>query len=638
MVFNIIYCLTLIPSLIFMADKTNDFMYALSGYSLMPLFVVLWLLGGAALCAVACKRNWFGNLLGGSVIAAAVNIIFIIIAALAPGFSGEDNLLLKIGMGGTLGFYLYTAVSMIAAVRIKPHIEKDKLSFIGVVFGIAVFAGAVYISQSSYIYYWDTANYWITARNIAAGEVFSNFFADLYNSILTMDYNYLAGLLSAVFAYIFGGSRTVFILSILICYYVPSAYIIYSLCRKTKYPAVSAAAILLGFPVILFLGISGFVDIGGLVLCLICFRLYRGKKYPVQRYFFIGLLLAVCILFRRWYAFFAVSFLVAMAADILVMRKDSRLFLLSLSSAGIFLGAFFMPLVTGKLLEDYSALYAGYQFALSVDFKLFARYFGIILPAVLLAGTVVYSIRRDRSLIFCWIQMIVCFLLFIGTQTHGQQHLLLYIPSLLIITAAFMEQLGKWGTTTAILSGCIICANTFIDREQPESIGEIAHYALIPDFSMLPRTRDDIPELLEVKAYLDDLCQNGETVGVLASSFNLNKDLLENIEISFNIIDEHTAELVELPAVDSRDSDFSALYNVDYILAAFPAQTHLAPKNQRVVTEAVRSFEENTDIAKVYEEDGVEFEIDGMTVKIYKKLRPNTAEEIAAFEKRVRQQ
>ena len=637
MVFDIIYCLTLIPAFIFMADKTNDFVYTLSGLSIIPVFTALWLLGGAVVCAVLIRKGWIKNLCGKGAAAAVVNILFIIVSVFLPGFLGENNIILRIGGGAMLGTYLYTAVSMLASIRVRPRLQKERLAYIGIVFGIAVFAGAVYISQSSYIYYWDTANYWITARNIASGEVFEHFFSDLYDSILTMDYNYLAGLLSAIFAWIFGGSRTVFILSIIICYYVPSAYIIYGFCQKAKHPVVLAAAIMLGFPVILFLGISGFVDIGGLVACLACFRLYRAQRYPIQRYFFIGLLLAAIILFRRWYAFFSVSFLVAMAVDILVMKKDARLFLVSVFSAGMFLGAFFMPLVTGKLLTDYSALYEGYQFALSVDFKLFTRYFGLILPAVLLTGTVIYSVRCNRSLIFCWIQMIVCFLLFVRTQTHGQQHLLLYIPSLLIITAALIEQLGKIGTMAALLSGCIICANTFIDRKQPESISEISHYALIPDFSMLPRTRDDIPELLEIKGYLDDLCPNGETVGVLASSFRLNKDLLENIEMSFNIIDEHTSQLVELPAVDSRDSDFSALYNVDYILVAFPAQTHLAPENQRVVTEAVRSFEENTDIATAYEEDGVEFEIDGMRVKIYKKLRPNTEAEIAEFESRVKQ-
>ena len=160
--------------------------------------------------------------------------------------------------------------------------------------------------------------------------------------------------------------------------------------------------------------------------------------------------------------------------------------------------------------------------------------------------------------------------------------------------------------------------------------------ALVPNFSMLPTKRSDTDEILALKRKLDTTVYEGDTLGVLASSFTLNEDILKNVEPSLGVKPIRDNYIVSLPQVDSRDRDLTPLYTVNYVLAAIPAQTHLAEGNQTVVTEAVNSFANYTDIANAYEEiPECETVIDNMTIKLFHRVREETKSDITAFEARL---
>ena len=113
---------------------------------------------------------------------------------------------------------------------------------------------------------------------------------------------------------------------------------------------------------------------------------------------------------------------------------------------------------------------------------------------------------------------------------------------------------------------------------------------------------------------------------------------MKNVEPSLGLKQTRDDYIVSLPQVDSRDKDLSRLYSVNYILVAVPAQTHLAPGSQTVVTEAVRSFEVYADIAKAYEEVyDCATEIDGIKIKLFHRIRNEEKEDIAEFEGRLYQ-
>ena len=123
---------------------------------------------------------------------------------------------------------------------------------------------------------------------------------------------------------------------------------------------------------------------------------------------------------------------------------------------------------------------------------------------------------------------------------------------------------------------------------------------------------------------------------MLSSSFIINEDILKNAEPSVGLVQMREDYIVSVPQVDSRDTDMLPFYNVNYMLVAFPSQTHLDPGNQTVITEAVRSFEAYADFAIAYDEmPEYETVIDGITLKLYKRNRMVTDEAMREFEARL---
>ena len=414
------------------------------------------------------------------------------------------------------------------------------------------------------------------------------------------------------------------------------------LARKvSKAPKVALSLVILLFPVLMFITFNGFVDIGGTLMCLICFNLYytrKDGKDGAWRYVIIGILITFMMLWRRWYAFFSVSFLTAMIADCLLSKRKWYKAALSVLTAAALLLLFFRGFLTERLMQDYGTLYAGYKLSAMTDFKLITRYFGLIFAAVLLVCSVVLGIKKKETrTVFMWIQITVCLFMFLSTQTHGQQHLLLYVPSLVMLTLMIIRHITKeWMLIALSALALLHTVNVYIPRRQPSNIQEIKHLALIPNFSMLPTRRDDTNDILALKQKLDTTVYEGDNLGVLASSFTINEDILKNVEPSLGVKQIRPNYIVSLPQVDSRDRDLSALYNVNYILAVFPAQTHLAEGSQTVITEAVRSFEEHTDIANAYEEvPDCAAIIDGMTIRLFHRVRAEEKSDIEAFEARL---
>lgn len=519
--------------------------------------------------------------------------------------------------------------------------QKNIIYFLIIALIVNILA-VLYITKSSVIYFWDDATYWDISRKIASGAINEGgFWRNVYASVGTQDYNYIAALPSAFLARLFGESRLVYVLGLVNMYLLPSFIVVYLLARKvSKAPKIATAIVILIFPSTMFLTFNGFVDIGGLLICLLCFNLYyaKGGEGRIWRYALIGALLVLMMLWRRWYAFFAVSFVTAMLADCVLFKRKWQGAAVTIAVCALLLTLCFRDFLINQLIRDYGSLYADYKFSVSTDFKLITRYFGVIFIAVLAAASVAAGIKKKETrTVFIWLQMIVCLFMFISTQTHGQQHLLLYAPSLIMLTLISIKHINKeWMLIGISVLALASSLNVYIPRLQPKSLNEIKGYALIPNFSMLPQTRDDTDAILALKQKLDTTVYDGDTLGVLASSFVLNEDILKNVQPSLGVKQIRDNYIVSLPQVDSRDRDLSALYNVNYVLAAFPAQTHLASGSQTVVTEAVESFKNYADIATAYiEVPEFETTIGGITVKLFWRVRDELPADIREFESRL---
>lgn len=521
--------------------------------------------------------------------------------------------------------------------------QRKSLIYFGTIWLILNILAIIYVKCSKFIYFWDNSTYWDISRKIASGALSDGgLLRNVYNSFAEQDYNYLAALPSALTAKIFGPSRLVYVLGLVNMYLFPSFAIIYMLSKKiSKAPKIASMLTLLLCPSVVFLAFNGFVDIGGLLMCLICFNLYfsdKAENDKLWHYAVIGGLLTLLMLWRRWYAFFSVSFITAMLAECVLFKKKWYKSALTIAVVAILLTVFFRGFLTQRLMQDYGKLYSDYKFSVMTDFKLITRYFGTIFVVTLAVSSIASAVKKkENRTLFMWIQMLVCLFMFISTQTHGQQHLLLYIPSLIMLTLISIKHITKeWAFIGISFLAIIHSVNVYIPRTQPNNIQEIKHIALIPNFSMLPVSTDYAEEIVALKQKLDTTVYDGDTLGVLASSFTLNEDILINAEPSFGIKSIRYNYIVSLPQVDSRDRDLTPLYTVNYVLVAVPAQTHLADGSQTVVTEAVNSFANYTDIATAYEEIyDCETQLGDITVKLFHRVRDEYTNDVLEFQSRL---
>ena len=420
--------------------------------------------------------------------------------------------------GGGLLLAIFILLNLPALRRIFASIKsvlrsvtRGDICFIATILAAVNLLVFIYAKNSSTIYYWDNAGYWSVSRELAElwkNEGTKRLLEVVFDSVLTLDYNYLIILPAIVCVRLLGSSRYIFLSSI--------------------------------------------ANFGYLPVCVLVW--YMAKRYTKHR---------------------------------LIITTITLLF-------------FFQRLVSTKLLADYSSLYVAYKIGLDKDILLLFRYFGII-PLILFfaAGICLLfskSQRCDAAFLMIW--SVLCFCLFVRVQTHGQQHLLMYAPAfmcMIILVSGRLEANlhGSKQYTTALTAAgmsLIVSLSPFIPRIQPASLQELKKPTMLPSFSWSPPKRSDAMTVVGLLRYLDSLGAKGLHVGLLASSFTLNQDMLLNSEASLSlprVSDTPRSYLVYLPDVDQRDGWSDALFKCDILAVADPPQTHLGEVNQAVMVRMI---------------------------------------------------
>ena len=176
----------------------------------------------------------------------------------------------------------------------------------------------------------------------------------------------------------------------------------------------------------------------------------------------------------------------------------------------------------------------------------------------------------------------------------------------------------------------------FLPRVQPASKEEMTNASLLPSFSWTPPTRADAVEIVDLVRRLDRYGEIGCRVGVLASSFILNDEILRNAEASLSLPRESwvpRSYFVWLPAVDQRDGWSDALLSCDVIVAADPVQLHLGRENQACVWIPAEALHAGEGFGAAFTRTEETWTLsDGVTVRIYEKARQILPEEWAALE------
>lgn len=504
----------------------------------------------------------------------------------------------------------------------------------------AVFA---YATGSQTVYSWDSAIYWRSTYTLA--ETFRDqgvvaALRQIYDSIFTTDYNDTIGVLCVPFALLFGPSRRAYLMSIGNFCLFPMLALLWAYARTRRKPGLwLGVAAMLALPSLFYTSVTGYVDIAGAVVCtfalILCLR--EGGKGRFSRFLLIGVLCALAVVLRRWYAFFALALLLTLVVEGAAFRRSPAGVLGYLCGFAFPLLFFLQTFVSKRLLADYAAQYAAYDLGLGVDFRMLFRYYGIwlLLCALALGVWLLLGKRDRRRAAVLLLEPLLCFYIFTRIQTHGQQHLLLYVPALACLLILAFDRLadhGRLGVLAVAAAVVPTCLSPAIPRVQGTIIQDYPLFMPLPTFSYAPPVREGAWDLVELIRRLDQFGEEGKTVGVLASSFTLNTSALRNAEDSLNVSrvsDVDRSYLKDLPAVDSRDGFGSALYECDILAVADPIQLHLGEENQQVVYVPARCLLDGTAIAGAYEKLDEPFimEHDGITVWFFQKVREPTAEE-----------
>lgn len=511
----------------------------------------------------------------------------------------------------------------------------------------------LYWANSRAFYYWDYVIYHELSRDLATIEwpSFGAFLSSIYNSILSWDYNLSGAALPSIFMRICGTSRGVFLLLTTLIYLIPSVFVFYRLSSNWQSDIVGpgrkeilSLAVLLWFPYLAFVTYQGSIDVGGVIMMLGCIYFYFSDDRPyIFCYISCGILLAMLVIFRRWFMFWSVSFCVCAAVDQLIIvlldKKASRSqqirqYLIKMGLLfGFFAGflfLFFQPMLVEKfLLNNVSSAYQAYSGTLGQNFSIMRNYFGILLLA-LIAIAVVYSFCNRKTLkpaLFLCVQTILCFFLFTRIQAHDVHHLLLYVPFMLcILTIALVQlQRGISWNKFRVICGILIAVsslnlvNTFLSSNK---------LPLLAEFNMQIPPNANTSEFLSLLYAIDrEVEGTGKKALVLSASDDLNTEKLIYAESSFNLSDKKRDYFLNYSIVDTRDGFQESLFEADLIVVPTPVQTYMGESKMRVISVPTQYFYQQKGFAQAFVA-GEQYRLNAhTTVTLYHKYREITQQE-----------
>lgn len=567
------------------------------------------------------------------------------------------------GGGLLLGGYILCSVSSAKEIfedcrgRIGRFLYGDVL-FIGLLILTLNLWVFLYSQNSATIYYWDNAGYWKTSHALAKIWETDGLFVLLNtvrNSVLSLDYNYIILLPMLPWVGLFGQSRYIFLASITNMWLLPVCLLLWLTLKihlggKARLTLLCSVLTLASAPMLLYAVLIGFIDVGGLVPASAAMFLYvldRGKN-RFGHFFAAGFCLAFTILLRRWFAFWALAYLLILLIDCIALRRNAVPLIACAAGCVFPLLFFFQTFVSGKLMADYGQLYSAYSQGIRNDFMMLFRYFGVIILLALLVGVIRMIYRRSEhrsAVLFSLLQAILCFVLFVRVQNHGQQHLLLYVPSFLCIVMLVVSDILDWEPKqikrkTAAFLAVVLCSasallSPFVPRVQPTTYDGLVFPSVLPSFSFHAPKREDAYTIVDLMRCLDTFGAQGQRVGVLASSFVINQDILVNAEDSLSlprVSETSRSYLVSIPAVDQRDGWSNNIFSCDIIAVADPVQLHLGRENQAVVALPAEEILSGEGIGAAFEKLDESYQLkDGITVYLYRKIRDITEEEKQAL-------
>ncbi|MDA8084420.1 MAG: hypothetical protein M0024_12255 [Nitrospiraceae bacterium] len=528
-----------------------------------------------------------------------------------------------------------------------------------------------FISRERYIYFWDYANYWEKYQQLGDVMLHSpgQAFAAVWQSLRHEDYNLLPVLFLMPFRILFGDSRLAYILAIANVYVFPSAILCSVLVARVLspggrkgflYPAMGLLAFLL-LPQVWVPVLFGYPDIAGVVVILLILSQLAAVPFETMRLgalLRLGLLLCILVLLRRWYAYWAVSFFIALAAErsaALYRRQgfDVRKYIPA-ARKGILVGAvslalFFLlagPQAVTMIRTNYADIYSAYKTSRSLGevARTLYDYAGALLSVSLVLGMTAGMIREHTRplFIFLAVQSVTVILLFARVQDFNTHHFyLLIIPmalSVAMLLSAVLERIKYIPGRILVLAGfSMVMTVQFVAVFVPDVAARYhAAGVLMSTFRHYPMVRNDLAEMHRLLDTVRKGSDEGEEgIYVVASSTILSDDILKNACRAFQYPARFCGRISHASHVDKRDGFPEEFLSARYVLVAEPVQYHLAPESQRVVGILADEVAGGKGIGASFDRLPDAFTLDNnVHVHIYRKREPFAGGALRDLERR----
>ena len=514
------------------------------------------------------------------------------------------------------------------------------------------------------LYHADQVTYWSYSQHLAQVLVVDPVAAiqAVVHSVASSDVNLLPALPIACVMAVFGDSRLVYLLSVINIYGAAMVVMLVVALRKFGLENASWVA-----PLVFLLAAGiwrpifiGYLGIGGVALALGVLALsipFLSSRVTTRSMVLAGVLLALLVLFRRWWGIWAVAFcivvLLAALWELVSTRTQSLKKIREVVAGPAVLGltavvtliVLAAPIVVQRLTTDYADRFAAYSLGgASQRVAAVVGHFGF-LGLLLIVGCTGYLLSKPtlrRSAVALVLLLVLTYTVMVSIQDHSPQHWYLYDPSILLLVGLALGRLGEelprrrraaiWALLVVV--GLVTTASVFVP-----GFAFGGRTGLLPSDRLHPRVRGDLAEIDRLLTFLDHRYENGTArIYILASSELLSDQVLAFSNLSLGTEHPSVRGILGSAHVDRRDGFPRGLLVADAAIVTDPIQVHLRSDEQRVIVEPARSFLEGTDIAHAFQELPESFLLDNdVKVRIFERVRLNTPEEIEGLSSRLRE-
>lgn len=507
-----------------------------------------------------------------------------------------------------------------------------------------------YVGHEHTIYFWDHAMYYEMAQS--AAMAFHNGWGTGFNELqlsLEQNYNQLFTLPSVLTFSWFGDSRLTFILTNFFCFFltyeISAAFVLRQVFTLNWATALCASLVTAALIPPLWLPLlEGYPDNGGAALITFAIALALGQSRSWRTAIGLGLLLSASILLRRHFAYPALALLGTMGLFNLItlwqLPKKERLtffrkmFLFFATCGVALLGSLYLiaPDFTERMLGiDYTELYQSYKKPAFTFIAFAVSGLGACLLLAALAGGWI-SARQDKKLaqklVFIGVLGLVWLVIWCAGSSMAGHHYILHIIPLLVSVGlvglwAGLEKFTARAKEIGIAVSLLLALNSAYalwfsgNGVQPNSNGMAGLFSA----PRPPVMRDDYDELVRLAKHLGDTTNNEDRIFIVGSSFVLNQDLMRRV-FTHVLHDYNPAmRFIFGPEIDGEQKPpLDTFASATVYVVPTPAQYHLDPAGQTVVTASAKQFPPSASHAGLFKMDTESFKLtDNVTINIWRR-------------------